>query len=205
MGIGNSIPVTTDLQNTMTGSKASYLRKFVFMTLVVFLVYVVLSFVGFFLWFEFPVEKINGLTYLKGNSLIYYYLIVNFLDITGVIICAHIFYYKHIHTNTPVVDGILLGIYLIVISWLIDLAVYVFIRKTLPTIHEYFLGKNQPEIGIAWLTACLSAIYSGYLHSEKGKFVRRVPLRKTLNALVILLLISSLLTVIGIKFFDIRP
>jgi hypothetical protein len=28
-----------------------------------------------------------------------------------------------------------------------------FLRKTLPSLHEYFLGKNQPEIGIAWLIA----------------------------------------------------
>ncbi len=48
----------------------SFLRKFAFMTIVVFAVYSILSVVGFFLWFAFPFEKIHGLTYLRRNDLI---------------------------------------------------------------------------------------------------------------------------------------
>jgi hypothetical protein len=86
------------------------------------------------------------------------------MDIVGILLLSHIIYYRFINTTTPIKDGVILGLYLIIFSWLLDLVVYVFIRKTLPSIQEYFLGKNQPEIGIAWLIAYISALCSGYLH-----------------------------------------
>ena len=175
------------------------------MTLVVFLVYIILGIVGFFLWFAFPVEKINGLTYLKGNNLIYYYIIINFQDIIGILFFSHIVYYKRINTSSPIKDGFLLGLYLIIASWLIDLVVYVFIRKTLPTIEEYFLGKNQPEIGIAWLIAFISALCSGWLHVENKKHIHRIKYSKLILIMILLTLTSVALTVIGILFFDIKP
>jgi hypothetical protein len=181
------------------------MRKFAFMTIVVFAVYIILGVVGFYLWFAFPVEKINGLTYLRRNDLILYYIIVNFNDIAGVLLFSHIIYYKYVKTKTPVKDGFFLGIYLIIFSWILDLLVYVFIRKTLPTIDEYFLGKNQPEIGIAWLIAFLSALCSGWLHAEDKSHVRRFNYKNAVLLVLILTIISAVLTVVGIVFFDVRP
>ncbi|MBN1185786.1 MAG: hypothetical protein JXB49_26120 [Bacteroidales bacterium] len=183
----------------------SFLRKLTLMTLVVFSVYIILGIIGFFLWFAFPVEVKNGLSYLVGNSLIFYYIIVNFMDIVGILLLSHIIYYRFINTTTPIKDGAILGLYLIIFSWLLDLVVYVFIRKTLPSIQEYFLGKNQPEIGIAWLIAYISALCSGYLHVEKRNFVRNVSYRKLMYVILILALVSTLLTIVGIQFFDIKP
>jgi hypothetical protein len=94
---------------------------------------------------------------------------------------------------------------LIIFSWLIDLVIYVFIRKTLPSIHEYFLGKNQPEIGIAWLIAYISALCSGYIHVENRNFVRKISYRKLIAAILILAIVSTIFTVVGILFFDIKP
>jgi hypothetical protein len=195
-GIQSSIP---DKMNV------SFLRKLAFMTIVVFAVYSILSVVGFYLWFVFPVEKINGLTYLRRNDLILYYIIVNFNDIVGVLLFSHIIYYKYVKSTAPIKDGVFLGIYLIIFSWILDLFVYVFIRKTLPTLDEYFLGKNQPEIGIAWLVAFLSALYSGWLHAENQNHIRRFTYKKAALILLILMIISSALTVVGIRFFDIKP
>jgi hypothetical protein len=183
----------------------SFLRKFAFMSIVVFAVYSILSVVGFYLWFAFPVEKINGLTYLRQNDLILYYNIVNFNDIVGVLIFSHLIYYKYVTSATPVKDGVCLGIYLVIFSWILDLFVYVFIRNTLPTIDEYFLGKNQPEIGIAWLIAFLSALFSGWLHAEDRNHNRRFSYKKAAQILLILTIISVALTFVGIMFFDIRP
>jgi len=196
IGIQSGIPVKPN---------GSLLRKFAFMTIVVFAVYSILSVVGFYLWFAFPVEKINGLTYLRRNDLILYYIIVNFNDIAGVLLFSHIIYYKCVKSTTPIKDGVFLGIYLIIFGWILDLFVYVFIRKTLPTIDEYFLGKNQPEIGIAWLIAFLSALYSGWLHAEDQNHIRRFNYKKALRILLILTIISAALTVVGIAFFDVRP
>ena len=196
----------TDFQaNLQIKSDDSFLRKFLLLTLVVFLVYIILGIVGFFLWFAFPVEKINGLTYLKGNNLIYYYIIINFQDIIGVIFFAHIVYYKRINTTTPIKDGLLLGFYLIIASWVIDLIVYVLIRKTLPSLEEYFLGKNQPEIGIAWLIAFISALCSGWLHVENNKLIRRIKYPGLILIIFLLTITSTALTVVGILFFDIKP
>ena len=196
----------TDLQsNVEAKSNAGFLRKLAFMSLVVFSVYTLLGIIGFFLWFAFPVEEINGLTYLMGNSLIFYYLIVNFMDIVGILFLSHVVYYRFISTSTPIKDGLFLGLYLVIISWLIDLVVYVMIRKTLPSIQVYFLGKNQPEIGIAWLIAFASALCSGYIHVENKSFVRNLSYRKLLYSIFVLTIVSTFLTVLGILFFDIKP
>jgi hypothetical protein len=196
----------TDFQaNLQIKSDDSFLRKLFLLTLVVFLVYIILGIVGFFLWFAFPVEKINGLTYLKGNNLIYYYIIINFQDIIGVLFFTHIVYYKRINTTSPIKDGLLLGLYLIIASWLIDLVVYVLIRKTLPSLEEYFLGKNQPEIGIAWLIVFISALCSGWLHAENKKLIRRIKYPRLILIIILLTITSIALTAIGILFFDIKP
>ncbi len=183
----------------------SFLRKLFFMTLVVLIVYGILGIIGFFLWFAFPVEKINGLTYLQGNNLIYYYLIVNFMDIAGILFASHTIYYKRISTAAPIKDGILLGICLVMASWLIDLFIYVFIRKTLPSIHEYFLGKNQPEIGIAWITAFVSAVCGGWLHTGNENLRSGSIRMKWAVTILLLTIASAAITIIGILFFDIRP
>jgi hypothetical protein len=195
-----------EIQSGIPGKlNASFLRKFAFMTLVVFAVYSILSLVGFYLWFAFPVEKINGLTYLRRNDLILYYNIVNFNDIAGVLLFSHFIYYKYVKSATPVKDGIFLGIYLLIFSWLLDLFVYVFVRKTLPTIDEYFLGKNQPEIGIAWLIGFLSAFWSGWLHAEDKNHNCRFSYKKAIQILLLLTIISAAMTVVGIAFFDVTP
>lgn len=198
----SKIGVQSSIPNKLNGS---FLKKFALMTIVVFVVYSILSVVGFYLWFVFPVEKIHGLTYLRQNDLILYYIIINFNDVAGVLLFSHIIYYKYVKSATPIKDGVFLGIYLIVFSWILDLFVYVFIRKTLPTLDEYFLGKNQPEIGIAWLIAFLSALYSGWLHAEDQNHIRRFSYKKAVLILFILTIISSALTVVGITFFDVRP
>ena len=198
----SEIGIQSGIPDELNGS---FLRKFAFMTVVVFAVYTILSVVGFFLWFAFPVEKINGLTYLRRNDLVLYYFIVNFNDIAGVLLFSHIIYYKYVKSTTPIKDGVFLGIYLLIFSWILDLFIYVFIRKTLPTLDEYFLGKNQPEIGIAWLIGFLSAVYSGWLHSKDQNNIRRFNYKKAGQTLIILTLISAVLTVVGIGFFDIRP
>jgi hypothetical protein len=184
---------------------ASFWRKFAFMTMVVFAVYSILSVVGFYLWFVFTVENVNGMTYLRRNDLILYYIIVNFNDIAGVLLFSHIIYYKYVQSRFPIKDGIFLGIYMILFSWILDLVVYVFIRKTLPTIDEYFLGKNQPEIGIAWFIGLISSIFSGWLHSEDQNHVCRFSYKKAVLSLLILTSIAAALTLFGIVFFDIMP
>jgi hypothetical protein len=175
------------------------------MTFVVLVVYSILSIIGFYLWFAFPVETINNVTYLKYKDLILYYSVINFNDVTGILLFSNIIYFRNVNSSSPLRDGFYLGIYLVVFSWVLDLFIYVFIRKTLPTLNEYFLGKNQPEIGIAWLTAFSSAIATGWLQLKKQRMGGLFSFKRVFIILVSITFLSIVLTVTGIRFFDIRP
>lgn len=181
------------------------LKKFFFMTLVVVGTAGILGVAGFYLWFVFPILEINGLTYMSPGDLVTYYCIINLLDLIGVNLFAHFLYFKWVKTTSPFKDGLLIGGYLLIFCWVSDIFVYVFVRNTLPTIHEYFLGKNQPEIGIAWIVAFGAAAFAGWLEQRRrdaspGTFKLRAFIY--MSGLV---LASILLTVIGIWFFDITP
>lgn len=180
-------------------------RKFLFLTLVILSLYSILSIIGFFLWFVFPVQEIHGLTYLLTPHLLLYYILINIMDVVGVLLFAQIIYYRRVRTYYPIRDGIILGCYVLVFCWLTDIIVYIFIRKTLPTIHEYFLGKNQPEIGIAWLVGFAAAVLAGWLETRRRALPSGHYRIEFIVSLSLLICVSIILTVVGILFFDIRP
>jgi hypothetical protein len=180
-------------------------KKLLFMTLVVVATGGILGVAGFYLWFVFPVLRINGLTYLETSDLILYYSLINLLDVIGVNLFARILYFRWVNTTRPLRDGLVLGAYLLVFCWVTDILVYIFIRNTLPTVHEYFLGKNQPEIGIAWIVAFCAAVFAGWLEQRRRRVSAGRFKRETLVYLSGLVVASIALTVIGIAFFDIRP
>ena len=180
-------------------------KKFIFMTLVVIATVGILGLAGFYLWFVFPVQKINGLTYLRTSHLLIYYGLINLLDVIGVNLFARVLYFRWVQTTRPLKDGIWLGSYLLVFSWLTDILVYIFIRGTLPTVREYFLGKNQPEIGIAWVVGFCAAVLAGWLEARRRDASTRDIKVLSTAGIVGLILASIALTAIGIGFFDIRP
>lgn len=180
-------------------------KKFLHMTLVVFATGGVLGVAGFYLWFLFPVQKVNGLTYLRTSDLLLYYSLINLFDVVGINLFARFLYFRWIHTTRPLRDGVVMGGYLLVFCWVTDNLVYIGIRKTLPTVHEYFLGKNQPEIGIAWIVAFCGAVLAGWLERRKRQETLGRLRREALVYSTGLIAVSILLTVIGVGFFDIRP
>jgi hypothetical protein len=175
------------------------------MTLVFLAVYGIVGLVGFFLWFAFPYQEIRGLTYMENYELIIYYTIINLMDIIAIALFANLLYYKRIRTSFPLREGFILGCYAVAFSWLIDIIIYVSIRNTLPTIHEYFLGKNQPEIGIAWLIGFACAVLIGWLETRRRVLPSRRFRVELIISLSVLFLVSIFLTIVGILFFDIRP
>jgi hypothetical protein len=180
-------------------------KKFLFMTFVVVATAGILGVAGFYLWFVFPVQKINGLTYLRTADLLIYYGLINLLDVFGVNLFARILYFRWVNTARPLRDGVAMGSYLLVFCWVTDVLVYVFIRRTLPTVHEYFLGKNQPEIGIAWIVAFSAAALAGWLEQRRRQASAGRFRKEALLYLSGMVAASILLTVIGIGFFDVRP
>ena len=183
----------------------SRFRKFLFMTLVVIGTAGILGVAGFYLWFLFPVIEINGLTYMSPGNLVTYYCVINILDVAGVNLFARILYFNRVKTASPFRDGLLIGGYLLVFCWVTDILVYVFVRNTLPTIQEYFLGKNQPEIGIAWIIGFGAAAFAGWLEQQRREASFAAFGSRAFFYISVLALSSILLTVVGIIFFDIRP
>ncbi len=180
-------------------------KKLIFMTLVILATLGILGLTGFYLWFLFPVQKIRGLTYLETPHLVLYYTILNLLDVLGIILSAQLLYFRRVIAYNPIRDGIILGTYLVTFSWGVDIVVYVFLRNTLPSIREYFLGKNQPEIGIAWVVGFAAAVLAGWLEKRRRALPAHIFWRKVLLLSMILIGIASAVTIIGIAFFDIRP
>jgi hypothetical protein len=180
-------------------------EKLFFMTLVILATAGILGLAGFYLWFVFPVQTIHGLYYLETSDLFIYYGLINLLDVIGINLFARILYFKWVHTTWPLRDGVVMGGYLLVFCWVTDILVYIFIRNTLPTVHDYFLGKNQPEIGIAWIVAFCAAVFAGWLEQRRSQESARRLRNETILYLSGLVVASILLTVIGVGLFDIRP
>ena len=153
----------------------------------------------------FPVQEIHGMTYLQTPHLILYYILINLMDIVGIILFAQILYYRRIKTYYPIRDGVILGCYALSFSWLVDTIVYIFIRNTLPTIHEYFLGKNQPEIGIAWLVGFVAPVLAGWLETRRWALPTKRFRIEIIVSVSLLICVSVILTEVGISFFDILP
>ena len=180
-------------------------KKVIFMTLVVIATVGTLGVVGFYLWFAFRVETINGLTYLRTPDIFIYYGLLNLLDVVGVNLFARVLYFRWVKTTRPLQDGLWLGSYLLCFSWVVDILVYIVIRGTLPTIREYFLGKNQPEIGIAWLVGFSAAALAGWLEARRRESSARDIKVLATGGIAALVLAAIALTAIGIGFFDVRP
>ena len=180
-------------------------KKAVFLTLVTLTTLGINGLIGFFLWFVFPVERINNLTYMQTSHLIIYYNIINLMSIVGVIVFSQFLYYRRLNTKQPARDGVILGVYLVCASWVVDIIVYVFIRKTLPTLHEYFLGKNQPEIGIAWLVGFFACVLAGVWEAQRRSLPDERKWVKMITYPSMLMCASVISTIVGIRYFDIRP
>src|SRR5512143_2487657 len=94
--------------------------KLIFMTMVVLVTAGILGVAGFYLWFVYPVQKINGLTYLRTSDLFIYYGLINLLDVLGVNLFARALYFRWVKTARPLKDVIWLGGYLLVFCWVTD-------------------------------------------------------------------------------------
>jgi len=180
-------------------------KKLIFLNLVTVTTLGVNGLIGFYLWFVFPVATINNLTYLQTSHLIIYYIIINLMSIVGVIIFSQLLYYRRLKTTQPTRDGVVLGAYLVSVSWVVDIVIYIFIRKTLPTLGEYFLGKNQPEIGIAWLVGFFACVVAGIWETRRRSLPTQRKWIRMITYPSLLMCASVVLTVIGILYFDIRP
>jgi len=155
------------------------------------------------LWDAFPTIEIHGISYMANGDLVTYYSLINLLNIVLILILARSLYFKRLHTLTPFSDGVLLGIVLVVFSWIFNI-IYMEVSHPERPVPDFILGKNQPEIGIVWLTAIITATISGWLYHKRWKSNSHFWMT-TLAVLAILNLVAHLLTMAGINLMDVKP
>ncbi|MBN1997299.1 hypothetical protein JW935_07095 [candidate division KSB1 bacterium] len=138
--------------------------KFGYATQFAISVYIVGGAILFPLYFVFKPTKIDGITYLLGLNLWAYWLITYILVLPFVgAITAYFIYFKRVSISKYYKDGLLLGIYQIPWAFLFEIFIYVYWRKTIPSIYDYFFGKNYPWIEIAWIISILSPLIAAHI------------------------------------------
>ncbi|MCX7709748.1 MAG: hypothetical protein N2484_07840 [Clostridia bacterium] len=132
--------------------------------------YVVGGLVLFPLYFVFKPVKINGITYLTGSGLWIYWLL-SFIVITPAVYIyfANSLYFKKVLVKNYLREALFLGVYSLSVSIFMEIIIYVYWRKTIPSIYDYFFGKNFPFIDINWLVVFISIFIASRLSETKGK------------------------------------
>ena len=178
-------------------------KKLLYMAIVAIAVNIIAGLAACELWDAFPTVVIHGLSYMANGDLVTYYSLINLLNIFLILILARNLYFKRLHTLTPLSDGVLLGIVLVVFSWIFNI-IYMEVSHSERPIPDFIIGKNQPEIGIVWLTAIITATISGWLYHKRWKSNSHFWMT-ALAVLAILNLAAHLLTMAGINLMDVRP
>jgi hypothetical protein len=190
-------------QMSKHSSNSSLGKKLLYMTGVAIVINLFAGLAAVELWKVFPSIEINGLSYMANGDLVTYYSLINLLNILLILILARNLYFKQLHTLTPFSDGVLLGIVLVVFSWIFNI-IYMEVSHPERPLPDFIVGKNQPEIGIVWLTAIITATISGWLYHKRWKSNAHFWMT-TLAVLAILNLVAHLLTMAGVNLFDIKP
>jgi len=178
-------------------------NKLLFMTGVAIIVNLIAGVAACELWKVFPTIEIHGLSYMANGDLVTYYSLINLLNIILILVLARNLYFKRLHTLTPFSDGVLLGIILVVFSWIFNI-LYMEVSHPDRPVPDFIVGKNQPEIGIVWLTAIITATISGWLYHKRWKSNAHFWMT-TLAVVAILNLVAHLLTMAGVNLMDVRP
>ena len=132
-------------------------------------VYIIGGVFLFPLYFAFQPIKIEGITYLTGANLWAYWLItyIVVLPLVGAGI-AYFLYFRKVVVRKYYKEGLLLGLYQIPWALLFEIVIYVYWRKTIPSVYDYFLGKNYPWIEIAWMVSILSPLIAAEIARKKA-------------------------------------
>jgi hypothetical protein len=122
------------------------------------------------LYFAFKPIKIDGITYLVGYNLWIYWLLDLIIVTPAVTISiAYFQYFKKVPIQNYKIEALFLGLYQLILSLFFEIVIYVYWRKTLPSIHAYFFGKNFPWIDINWVIGFLCVFVAAYIAKKKNK------------------------------------
>lgn len=140
------------------------LTKVGYATIFVIMSYIIGGVILFPLYFLFKPVKINGITYLMGFNLWGYWLISFFIVTPGIVtIVAYFLYFKKVPVVNFFKEAVLIGLYQLPWGWFFEIIIYVYWRKTIPSIYDYFFGKNFPWIDINWLIGVVSPLIAAYI------------------------------------------
>jgi len=126
--------------------------------------YIIGGAILFPLYFAFKPIKIEGITYLTGFNLWAYWLITYILVLPLVGAgTAYLLYFKKASITNYYKEGLLLGFYQVPLGLFFEIVIYVYWRKTIPSIYDYFFGKNFPWIDIAWFIGIFCPLIAAYI------------------------------------------
>jgi len=125
--------------------------------------YIVGGVVLFPLYLIFRPVKIEGITYLMGVNLWAFWLI-SFVIVTPLVVAgtAYFLYFRKVAVTKYMKEALLIGLYQVPWGWFFEIVIYVYWRQTIPSVYDYFFGKNFPWIDINWLIGVLSPLIAAY-------------------------------------------
>jgi hypothetical protein len=138
--------------------KLQQLFKFASATNFVITTYIVGGVIMFPLYFAFHPVKIEGVTYLPESALPYYWGLCYIISVIMCMILSYYLFFKVNPSNINIKSALIIGFYQLPLGWFFEIVIYVYMRKTIPTIFDYFFGKNFPWLNINWLIGAFAPL-----------------------------------------------
>ena len=129
--------------------------------------YIVGGIILFPLFLIFKPIKINGISYLQGICIPVYWSLSWIISIVLCVIFSYLFFFRIHKTNRNYKTAFFLGFFQLPIMWFFEIIIYVYIRQTIPTIFDYFFGKNFPWLNINWILAIFAPLITVYIIKNK--------------------------------------
>jgi len=121
------------------------------------------------LFLAFNPIKIDGVSYLQGAAIPVYWGLSWLISIILCIVFSYYLFFRLNPSNVNVKSALIIGFYQLPLGWFFEIIIYVYMRKTIPSIFDYFFGKNFPWLNINWLLAALAPMITVLILRRKRK------------------------------------
>jgi hypothetical protein len=119
------------------------------------------------LFLAFKPVKINGISYLQGVSIPIYWILSWTITIFLCTVLSYFLFFRINKENINIKSALVIGFLQLPLGWFFEIVIYVYMRKTIPTIFDYFFGKNFPWLNINWVLGALAPIITVLLINKK--------------------------------------
>ncbi len=130
--------------------------------------YIVQSIPIFSLWFIFKPIKIGDQYHLQGGNLWGFWISAYIISFLITILFSHL-YFNKIKTDRFLRDAALFGLCIVMCSMLFEISIYVYWRKTILSIHDYFFGKNYPWMIFNWIIVIIAPFLTAFWRNSRKR------------------------------------